>query len=75
VNRGTSSVQEVFDLLDDANKGARLYHHRKPFLVESCCPLWPPAVNNTHGGAVQSGGSIVPQNPSLPVNLNAAQRE
>lgn len=35
-----------------------------------------PAADNWHGPVVQSGGSIVPQNPSLPkLNLNPAQRE
>jgi hypothetical protein len=39
-------------------------------------PAMAPAADNTHGGVVQSGGVIVPQNPSPPeLNLNAAQRE
>jgi hypothetical protein len=35
-----------------------------------------PAADNTRGAVEQSGGSIVPQNPSLPkLRLNDAQRE
>ena len=34
------------------------------------------AADNTHGSVVQSGGNLVPQNPSLPkLSLNAEQRE
>jgi hypothetical protein len=34
------------------------------------------AADNTHGAVVQSGGSSIPPNPSLPeLNLNAIQRE
>ena len=34
-----------------------------------------PAADNTRGAVEQSGGNIVPQNPSLPQHLSDAQRE
>ena len=35
-----------------------------------------PAADNTRGAVEQNGGSLVPQNPSLPkLHLNDAQRE